>query len=256
MNYAGVFSGVGGFTLAAERAGWNIMFECEINPFGRKILKHYWPESIIYEDITTTDFTVWRGRIDVFSGGFPCQDASDALQTGNGQKGLKGERTGLFYHMVRAIDESRPKYVVAENVANILKINRGEDFRTILSELARMGYNAEWRICRASEVGAPHHRARLYLVAYSNSIRIQGNKSFFSLLPNEIKSERRKITGTNVEINAANEWLGESPVYCLDDGLSAELDIITESIKAFGNAVVPQLPLQIFNAINLHEHSL
>ena len=160
MKHASLFSGIGGFDLAAEWAGWDNVFHCEINEFGQKILKHYWPEAISYGDITKTDFSIWKGRIDVLTGGFPCQDASIAKQNGDGQKGLQGKRTGLFYEMVRAIDEIRPKCIIAENVANILKTNGGKDFTAILTELSGLGYNAEWRVCRASEIGAPHHRAR------------------------------------------------------------------------------------------------
>jgi DNA (cytosine-5)-methyltransferase 1 len=180
MTHVSLFSGIGGFDLAAEWMGWENVFHCEWNPFGQKVLKHYWPKAISYEDITKTDFTVHRGNIDILTGGFPCQDASIAKQCGKGQQGLQGSRTGLFFEMVRAIKEIRPKYIVAENVANILKTNGGRDFSAILTELSSMGYNAEWRVCRASEIGAPHHRARLYLVAYSSSIRLQQGQSFFS----------------------------------------------------------------------------
>lgn len=254
MTHGSLFSGIGGFDLAAEWAGYENKFHCEWNDFGQKALKYYWPNAACYGDITKTDFTVWGGRIDVLTGGFPCQDASLALQTGGGQSGLKGERTGLFFEMLRAIQEIKPKYIVTENVENILRTNDGRDFRTILSELDGMGYNAEWRVCRASEVGAPHHRSRMYMVAYPNSIRIQGNKSFFSLLQKPVKQERRKITGTNVEINAGGDWLGESPVYFLDDGVPKDMDILAESIRAAGNAIVPQIAFKIFKAINEYEN--
>lgn len=249
MNHGSLFSGIGGFDLAAQWMGWENVFHCEIDSFGQKILKHYWPNAISYKDITKTDFTVHRGRINVLTGGFPCQDASNALQTGSGQQGIEGERTGLFWQMLRATKEIKPDYLVAENVANILKTNKGRDFSTILTELSALGYNAEWRICRASEVGAPHHRARLYLVAYSDSIRIQRDQSFFSLLSQPTKAQRGKVTGTNVEINTGGAWMGKSPVYSLDDGISTGLDTIRKSIKALGNAIVPQVAYQIFKAI-------
>lgn len=180
LKHASLFSGIGGFDLAAEWMGWENVFHCEIDPSKRIDLKRNFPNSVEHDDITTTDFRVYRGQIDVLTGGFPCQDASIAKQHGEGQQGLGGERTGLFYSMCRAIDEIKPTFVVAENVSNILKINNGKDFGSILSALAGMGYNAEWRVCRASEVGAPHHRARLYLVAYTNSIRYKSLKTFFS----------------------------------------------------------------------------
>lgn len=153
MIHASLFSGIGGFDLAAEWSGWDNAFNCEIDQFCRQVLKYHFPNAVQYEDIKTTDFTVWRGKIDVLTGGFPCQDASVAKSRGGGQFGLNGERTGLFIEMLRAIFEIKPKFVVAENVTNILKTNGGEDFLFILVSLASMGYNAEWRIPRDLVVG-------------------------------------------------------------------------------------------------------
>jgi len=253
LRHGSLFSGIGGFDLAAQWMGWENVFHCEKEKYKRKKLETLFPNSISHDDITTTDFSVYRGILDVLTGGFPCQDASIAKQHGQGQQGLQGERTGLFFSMCRAIDEIKPRFVVAENVANILKINGGRDFGTILSNLSRLGYNAEWRVCYASEVGAPHKRRRLYLVAYSDGIRIQGNESFFSLLPKTAAPESRTITGTDVEVNADNEWLCESPFYSMDDGLSEGLAGLAAQIKAYGNAVVPGLVLQLFKAIDQYE---
>lgn len=246
MNHGSLFSGIGGFDIAAEWMGWNNLFHCEINPFGIKILKHYWPDAESFADITKTDFKKYANRIDVLTGGFPCQDASNANQHDSRGSGLNGKRTGLLFHKLRSIGEIKPLFVVAENVANILKTNNGRDFGIILSELASMGYNAEWRVCYASEVGAPHHRGRVYLVAYSNSIRIKGNKSFFSLLQKKIKPISGKIKGTDVEINTNNYWLGESPVYNVVNGVPKGL---AEYIRAGGNSIVPQVAYSIFKQI-------
>jgi hypothetical protein len=153
MTHGSLFSGIGGFDLAAQWMGWENIFHCEYIDYKIEHLKKKFKTSISYGDITTTDFTVHKGRVDVLSGGFPCQDAS--IANGKGQKGLQGKRTGLFWEMLRAIKEIEPKYIIAENVANFLKTNGGSDIRTVLSELSRLGYNAEWRICRASEAGAP-----------------------------------------------------------------------------------------------------
>lgn len=259
MKHIGLFEGIGGFSIASSWMGWETIAWCEINNFCQKILKYHFPNARQHEDIKQTDFSVYRGFNGILTGGFPCQDASKALQNGGGQKGLSGERTGLWWHMCRAIDQSRPKYVVSENVANLLKINGGQDFSAILTELSRMGYNAEWRICYSSEVGSPHKRARMYLVAYPNSINVQRTESFFSFLPKTITPGARKITGTNVEINADGFWLSESPIYSLDDGLPERLDKITfseyqrESIRAGGNSVTPHIPYEIFKSIQQFE---
>ncbi|MGL5012756.1 MAG: DNA cytosine methyltransferase, partial [Bacteroidales bacterium] len=110
-----------------------------------------------------------------------CQDASVAKQQGGGQKGLDGARTGLWRHMVRAIYEIRPRYVIAENVANLLKVNGGRDFAIILYSLTSMGYDVEWRVCNGYEVGLCNQRKRVWIVAHSKSERPQQSehKSMF-----------------------------------------------------------------------------
>ena len=256
MTHLGLFEGIGGFSLAARWMGWETLAWCEWNEFGQKVLRHHFPEAEGFGDITKTDFTKYANRIDILTGGFPCQDASIAKQDGKGQQGLEGDRTGLWREMVRAIEEIKPRYVVAENVENILRTNNGRDFATILSELVRMGFNCEWRVCRASEVGGCHHRSRCFMVAYSNSIRwpewIKG-KSFFSNVIQEIQQKRRIVAGTTASVGFS--WSVEPTVSFVDDGLSARLDSITfpkwrnESIKAAGNAIVPQVAFQIFKAI-------
>ena len=149
--------------------------------------------------------------------------------------------------MLRAIKEIRPRYIVAENVANFLKVNGGSDFRTALTELARLGYNAEWRICRASEVGAPHHRARLYLVAYPDSLRLDERQTFFSYVREEASPVSWEFAGTTVQIVRGGSWKTEPPVLCVDDGLSGKL--VRQQLHGYGNAIVPQIAFAIFKAI-------
>lgn len=266
MLHISLFSGIGGFDLAAQWAGWTNIVSCEINPFGRKHLEYYWPDAYHHDDIHTLNIerineqltkrfgADWRTDDIVLTGGFPCQDASAAKQYGEREQGLKGKRTGLFYEMVRVIEQVKPKYIVAENVANILKINNGRDFAAIIRELVRMGYDCEWRVCRATEVGAAHNRARVYLVAYSNGIGLQTPESFFAIMDKEVQQERRNIAGTTASVWAS--WPNQPAISYVDDDISKELDGITfsnwinESIKAAGNAVVPQVVLKIFEAIN------
>lgn len=249
LKHISLFSGIGGFDLAAEWMEWENIAHCEFDEKKRIDLKKNFPNSISYGDITTTDFTIHRGTIDIVTGGFPCQDASIAKQYGQGQQGLQGERTGLFYEMCRAINEIRPKYIVAENVANILKTNGGKDFGAILSELSSMGYNAEWRVCRASEVGAPHHRARLYLVAYANNIRLQKGTTFFQLLHEKVSPFTWEFSGATTQIIRGGRWISEPPILCLDDGISAKL--VRKCLHGYGNAVVPELVYRIFKIIEL-----
>jgi DNA (cytosine-5)-methyltransferase 1 len=247
MRHGSLFSGIGGFDLAAEWMGWENVFHCEFEKYKLDRLHKNFPNSISYGDITETDFTLHRGRIDILTGGFPCQDASIAKQDGKGQQGLQGSRTGLFWEMLRAIEEIRPRYIVAENVANFLKVNGGSDFRTALTELARLGYNAEWRICRASEVGAPHHRARLYLVAYPDCVQCRPGQTFLSYVHETLSPFSWEFAGATAQIVRGGAWKTEPPILCVDDGLSGKL--VRQQLHGYGNAVVPQVVYQIFKAI-------
>jgi DNA (cytosine-5)-methyltransferase 1 len=251
FRHGSLFSGIGGFDLAAEWMGWENVFHCEWNEFGQKVLNYYWPKAESFGDITKTDFTKFYGTVDIISGGFPCQDASNANQSDSRNSGSRGTRTGLVFEMLRTIREIRPKYVVAENVANILKINGGKDFGSILTELASMGYNAEWRVCYASEQGASHKRSRCYMVIYPDSIRLQKGETFIPHVQKKIDPYSWNFAGVTVPIFRGGSWKTEPPVLLVDDGVSSKL--YRESIKALGNAVVPQIPYEIFKAIEHYE---
>ena len=188
MTHASVFSGIGGPEVAATMLGWDNLFHCEINPFGRKVLDYWYPNSKSYEDITTTDFTEWRGRVDVLTGGFPCQPFSYAGR----RRGAEDDRY-LWPSMYRAIDEIQPTWVVAENVAGILTmVEQGEvskvagsatlfdafdDLRgryelretftlqRICTDLESHGYAVQPVLVPACAVGAPHRRDRVFIVA-------------------------------------------------------------------------------------------
>ena len=114
MNHASLFSGIGGFDLAAREVGWNNVFQCEIDPFCQSVLKYYFPKTVLYEDIKRTDFTSWKGKIDVLTGGFPCQPFSVAGQ----RKGADDNRY-LWLEMLRVIRETRPLWVIGENWNNV-----------------------------------------------------------------------------------------------------------------------------------------
>lgn len=254
MTHGSVFSGIGAPELAAEWIGWENLFHCELNKWCLEFLnKRFKGDG--YSDITKTDFTIWRGLLDVLTGGFPCQDASNAKQWGDGQTGLLGERTALWWHMARAIEESQPTWVVAENVANILRTNRGRDFAQIINELARMGYNAEWKVMYASDFGAPHKRARCYLVAYSDRIRIPKGESFFSHVRTEVTQKRWSNIGATISVGES--WPSEPQVCSVDHGLSrrsfevyGKSRLIEETFHAYGNSMCPQLVHAIFKRIN------
>ena len=160
MTHGSLFSGIGGFDLAAEWMGWENVFHCEWNPFGQKVLKHYWPNAKSHEDITKTDFTPYRGTIDIVSGGFPCQPYSSAGK----RKGKEDERH-LWPEMLRAIREISPRYVVGENVLGLTNWNGGIVFDEVHIDLEREGYEVAAMVVPAAAVNAPHGRDRVWFVA-------------------------------------------------------------------------------------------
>ena len=167
MNHGSLFSGIGGFDLAAERMGWKNIFHCEWNPFGKKVLKHHFPKSISYDDITKTDFTIHRGEIDILTGGFPCQPYSVAGK----RKGKEDERH-LWPEMLRAIREIQPRYVVGENVGGIISWNGGLVFEEVQTDMEAAGYEVWAYVLPACGVDAPHRRDRVWFVANAKSSRI------------------------------------------------------------------------------------
>jgi DNA (cytosine-5)-methyltransferase 1 len=287
VKHGSLFSGIGGFDLAAEWAGWTNVFHCEINPFGQKVLKHYWPESISYADIKQTDFTIHRGGIDILSGGFPCQPYSTAGK----RKGKEDDRH-LWPQMLRAVREISPRWILGENVRGLTNWSGGLVFDEVQADLEAEGYEVLPFLLPACAVNAPHRRDRIWFVAKSTNVscngKLSGNRrdtqSLSEIRPDEPCvftntggqfmerwKEGRQPAGRSQSVNEqlagcdqlhGQNWQDfptESPVCGRNDGLSSELDGITfpnwrnESIKGYGNAVVPVLVLEIFKAINEYE---
>ena len=193
-THGSLFSGFDAPSVAASWMGWKNAFHCEINSFCNEILKYWFPDSEHYEDITKTDFSQWKGRIDVLTGGFPCQPFSLAGQ----RKGADDNRY-LWPEMLRAIREIRPTWVIGENVAGILTMVQpgketevgsqtslfGEDNRkrvllrqeyvveAICKDLEREGYSVQPLLIPASAVGAPHRRDRVWFVAHRADSRTE-----------------------------------------------------------------------------------
>lgn len=164
MNHGSLFSGIGGFDLAAEWMGWENKFHCDINPFSRKLCSFYWPEAESYDNIKTTDFRIWRGKIDVLSGGFPCQPFSTA-----GKRMGKEDERHLWPEMLRAIREIKPRYVVGENVRGIASWSDGLVFEEVFADLEGEGYEVQAFLLPAVGINAPHKRDRFYFVAKDTS---------------------------------------------------------------------------------------
>jgi len=162
MKHGSLFSGIGGFDLAADWMGWENVFHCEIAEFPRKILNHYWPNAECHEDIKKTDFTKYRGTVDIISGGFPCQPYSAA-----GKRLGKEDDRHLWPEMLRVIREVKPQWVVGENVRGLLNWNGGMVFHEVCADLENIGYEVQAFIIPASGINAPHQRERLWIVANS-----------------------------------------------------------------------------------------
>lgn len=270
MRHGSLFSGIGGFDLAAEWMGWDNIFHCEWMPFPRKILSHYWPEAISYHDITTTDFRQHAGQIDILTGGFPCQPYSAA-----GKRKGKDDDRHLWPHMLRCIREVKPRWVVGENVFGIATWNGGLVFEEVCADLEAEGYAVQPFVLPAAAVNAPHRRDRIWFVAYGANAGLKGMRSRRQNAIDAVRDAADAATTRLQRRNWQEQAIGEltrygkpcnwqnfptqSPICGGDDGLPAQLDGITfpkwraESIKGYGNAIVPQVALQIFKAIQEYE---
>jgi DNA (cytosine-5)-methyltransferase 1 len=328
MTHGSLFSGIGGFDLAAQWMGWENKFHCEWNEFGQKVLHHYWPQAELFTDITKSDFTKYHGTIDIISGGFPCQPYSSA-----GKRLGKEDDRHLWPEMLRVIREVRPRWVVGENVLGLVNWNGGLVFHEVQADLEAEGYEVQPYVLPAVSVNAPHRRDRVWFVAYANHPRTDiGMRNQREWTQNDNEREGQSFSehrqdgsngdATDPNLHGRNERNGEhekhtsqrgvdaqcdidtgvgdgsfeytksigqeyalengelerrrfresdkrnfwhtfpsvSPICSGNDGLSRELDGISfskwrkESIKAYGNAVVPQVVYQIFKAIEQYEN--
>ncbi|MDC4683251.1 DNA cytosine methyltransferase [Acinetobacter baumannii] len=225
MNELALFAGAGGGVLASYLLGWQTVCAVERDAYAAQVLAQRQNDGIleafpIWSDITTFDGKPWRGIVDVISGGFPCQDISSA---GKGA-GIEGERSGLWAEMARIIGEVRPRYVFVEN--SPMLVSRG--LTRVISDLAKMGYDAQWARFSASNFGAPHIRDRIWIVAHSQSIGCEtknlssrfpkeftriGNSSQYVAYPKSIRLEQaweckpsseKRLTGCCNELSNSN----------------------------------------------------
>jgi DNA (cytosine-5)-methyltransferase 1 len=160
MVHGDLFSGIGGFSLAARWMGWRTAWFSEIDPFASRVLAHHWPDVLNYGDITRIDWATVE-PVDILTAGFPCQPHSVA-----GLRKASHDNRDLSGEVVRAIGSLRPRWALLENVPGLLGSERGQFFRRFLGQVTALGYDAEWGVLSASDVGAPHKRERLWIVAY------------------------------------------------------------------------------------------
>ena len=232
MNHLDLFSGIGGFALAAQRI-WkdklNIVGFCEIEPYAQKVLNKNFPNVTIYKDIKELDGRQFK-NINLITGGFPCQDISIA---GYGV-GIEGERSGLWSEMFRVISEVRPKFALIENVSAITF--RGGT--RVITDLAQIGYTTEWQTISAAYVGALHRRERMWFVSYPSDSRPKYTKygeSQENIKKGELVYQcKRNVFGNKREFReeiCSTEFIRKS------NGIPNRMD----RIKGLGNAIVPQV---------------
>jgi DNA (cytosine-5)-methyltransferase 1 len=299
MNHIGLFEGIGGFSLAAREVGWQTIAWCEINDFCKTVLSYHFPKAKKHDDIRKTDFTIYRGKCDILTGGFPCQPFSIAGK----QLGTEDERH-LWPEMLRAIREIQPRWVVGENVGGILNWNGGLVFEQVHIDLENEGYEVQAFVLPAVAVNAPHRRDRVWFVAHKNTDK-DGRRSYERKEKSSIRKFRDISPGNNERISANDEKTWNAPhadkerlqrgeiigspcnsrqkakqqssrfyqskwqdfptqsaICGGDDGIPTKLDSITvpkwktETIKAYGNAIVPQVAIQIYKSIIDYESTL
>jgi len=295
MNHGSLFSGIGGFDLAAEWMGWTNVFNCEWEEFPRQVLRHHFPKTKQYGDIKDFDATAYAGRIDILTGGFPCQPYSAA-----GRKLGKDDDRHLWPEMLRVIRECSPRYVVGENVRGLVSWNGGLVFEEVCADLEALGYSVQPCLLGAASVNAPHKRMRVWFIAHAERVRLehpeerrgmgevqgqvgrqpthtsqavggpgpiahtshqrlQGGKQHGASNQREQQSESLRSIAQRDQIGNWEHFPTQPPVCGGDDGIPRELDSIAfskwrkESIKGYGNAIVPQVAHQIFKAIEQYE---
>ena len=243
-SHGSLFSGIGGFDLAAEQAGLENIFHCEFEEYKRKQLSINFPKSESYGDIRNFDGTKYKNRVDILSGGFPCQDVSIAQQSRKlgGAQGIKGERTGLWKEYARIVREIRPKAIIFENSSMLLI--RG--FESVLCDLHELGYDVEWKCFFASDFGYPHFRKRLYGIAYSREFGWKDIIKSGGILQKVLPERTPRQIPVSVPFERFNSKSSYENVR-MADGFSEELD--KEVIHGFGNAVIPEIPYQIFKQL-------
>lgn len=222
MKFGSLFAGIGGFDLGLERAGMECKWQVEIDERKRAVLARHWPDVARFGDIAEVSASQ-LGQVDLIAGGFPCTDISSA----GDRAGIDGEHSGLWTHFARLIRELRPRYVLVENVPALLV--RGME--TVLGDLAASGYDAEWDCLPAAAFGAPHLRARLWLLAYP--------AGFGDGLP-----EGRVYAGRQ-SVEHDPRWASEPGVRGVDDGTADRVD----RLRVLGNGVVAPIAERIGRAV-------
>ena len=267
MKHIDLFSGIGGFALAARWMGWETIQFCEKELFAQEVLKKNFPGVPISTNIFNLHLNECTTPT-ILTGGFPCQPFSQAGK----RKGMADARA-IWPQMLRIIHESRPTYVVAENVFGIINISNGLVFENVCADLESEGYEVQPVVIPASSVGAYHQRQRVWFVAHSNCnerfvggresnfkennqtewAKVQLETSGLGILRTDITSTTNKQRFINRRPNNSEVgWPIEPPVCSRTDGLPGGLvRNIVKQFKGYGNSIVPQVAYEIFKSLSL-----
>lgn len=201
MKFIDFFSGIGGFHSGLERAGMECVGWCEFDKFAQASYRAMYDTTDLWFGNDVTKVKGWElPKADLWTFGFPCQDVSIAGK----QKGLKeGTRSGLFYEVMRLLDEckeNKPKWLVCENVKNLLSIDGGAGFLNVIGEMAERGYSIEWKVYNSKDYGVPQNRERVYIVGYI------GERCISGLLP--IKRESTAVIEQVGNLRKTNSFGG------------------------------------------------
>lgn len=251
MRELALFAGAGGGILGGHLLGWRTVCAVEWADYPRRVLLARQRDGIlprfpIWDDVQTFDGNPWRGRVDVISGGFPCQDISAA---GKGA-GIDGARSGMWFHMARIVREVRPRFVFVENSPMLTSRGLGR----VLGDLAAMGYDAEWGVLGASDAGAPHYRYRIWILAYSSENGwIRGglvrnfNRQKGARGDAPIWSPYRDWTEVFQKDGPVFDgWLSEPEV----DGMADGVADVVDRLAATGNGQVPAVAATAFRILS------
>jgi DNA (cytosine-5)-methyltransferase 1 len=228
MTHASLFSGIGGFDLAATWMNWQNIFQVEIDPYCQLVLQKHFPHAHRYTDIRTFDARPYRGAVDVISGGFPCQPFSVA-----GKRLGNEDDRALWPEMLRVIREVGPRYVVGENVAGLLSMDGGRVFDGIHTDLENAGYTVETYLIPAVGVGAPHKRDRLWIVAHNDSLHCHYAGSHAGKIPFFQATEICGGVTSDTDLQRCQQCIApEEPVY--SEFCSGRVDSATPDAKRLG----------------------
>jgi len=240
MNELALFAGAGGGILGGHLLGWRTVCAVEWEAYPASVLIARQNDGLlapfpVWDDVQTFDGKPWAGIVDVISGGFPCQDISVA----GGGAGIDGARSGMWKQMARIIGEVRPKFVFVENSPTLTSRGLG----TVLADLSKMGFNAEWGVMGADNTGLPHRRKRIWLLATNTDCKHEE-----WMLKQKIPKVRGipRINAYGVDKNEQGLRSILSPGLCRTcNGLPGQMD----RLKAVGNAQVPRVARFAFEVL-------